>query len=185
MNESAAGVPIGRDFCTGTKYIGTEEALVGSGLIQCAWLANLGGWRRQIARLPDGGFQIVGEGKGNRLTNQHKENGAFSVSRNRDGTFTVFAYHRPEEYRQRAAQAEAQWRAKLEAEQERHRPGPSEKSGVIVHVSRLPKNIGDMMNRFLSCELTAMHLVAVTRTGEVIRTSAGAIPEYIRVNDSF
>ncbi|MBI2278312.1 MAG: hypothetical protein HYU74_13255 [Dechloromonas sp.] len=58
-------------------------------------------------------------------------------------------------------------------------------SGVIVRVARLPKNIGEMMNKLLSGELNAMHVVAVTRAGQVVRTSTGDIPEFVKINDSF
>ncbi|MBI2278311.1 MAG: hypothetical protein HYU74_13250 [Dechloromonas sp.] len=126
LNNPAPGIMIGRNDTKGIEYIGTDQALVEAGILQPAWLTNLGGMCRQIVRLPNGGFQIVGEGKGNRLTNQHKESGAFSVSRKRDGTFAVFAHHHPDEYRRRKAEEdakyEAEWeveRAKLQAMQEK------------------------------------------------------------------
>lgn len=63
-------------------------------------------------------------------------------------------------------------------------PGSCE-GGVIVQVSRLPKNIGEMMNKLLSGEIVAMHLIAVTKDDSVIHTSTEGIPDYIRVNDDF
>ena len=57
-------------------------------------------------------------------------------------------------------------------------------SGVIIQVSRLPKNIGDIINKFLSGDVVAMHLIGVTKNDEVIRASSDGIPDYIRINDN-
>lgn len=58
-------------------------------------------------------------------------------------------------------------------------------SGVIVNVSRLPKNIGDMLNRFLSGDVTSLHLIGTTNDGKVISTSTAGMLDEIRKNDTF
>ena len=113
-NEFAPGVTVGRGRPSGTEYIGTERALIAAGLLEPAWVTGLVGFTRQIARLDDGGFEVLGEGKGKRVRKEHKEKGAFSVSRNRDGTISVFVFRIHAEY----MKERALWEAKRQAEYE-------------------------------------------------------------------
>lgn len=114
-SELAAEVQIGRNVPTGIEYIATEQALIVAKILEPAWSAGLGGFTRQIARLPDGGFQVIGEGKGQRLTKEHKEFGAFSVSRNKDGTISVFAFRTHAEYKKEKALFDARRESEYEA----------------------------------------------------------------------
>lgn len=111
----APGVSIGREDRAGIEYIGSEKALIDGGYARPEWFSGLLGYRRMIAKTPSGEFRVVGDGKGNRLNNQHKENGAYSIGRNRDGSYSVFAYHHPDEYRRRKAIEDAKRKAEYEA----------------------------------------------------------------------
>lgn len=57
--------------------------------------------------------------------------------------------------------------------------------GVIVNVSRLPANIGEMLNRFMSGDVVSLHIVGVTKDEKVISVSTNGIPDLIRKHDSF
>ena len=57
--------------------------------------------------------------------------------------------------------------------------------GVIVPMTRLPENIGRMLNMYLAGELDAMHIVACTKDGRILNTSAGNMPNVILKHDSF
>ena len=111
----APGVSIGREDTAGIEYIGNEKALINGGYAHPEWFAGLLGHRRSIARTLTGEFVVVGEGPGNRLTNRHKEQGAYSIGRNRDGSYSVFIYHHPDEYRRRKALEDAKREAEYEA----------------------------------------------------------------------
>lgn len=120
QSELAAGIQIRRNDPAGIEYFGPERALIDAKILDPAWITGLAGHARQIAKLPDGGFQVVGEGKGNRLTKEHKEFGAFSVSRNKDGTLSVFAFRTHAEYKKEKsivdAKRESEYLARIEAE---------------------------------------------------------------------
>ena len=124
MNSNAAlpenvapGIRIGRNVPSGVEYIGSEKALIDGGYAEAEWFENLGAAARPIARIPGGGFMIAGEGKGNHLNKEHKINGAFTVSRNRDGSLSVFTYRSPDEYRRRKALDDAEREARYAAEE--------------------------------------------------------------------
>lgn len=57
--------------------------------------------------------------------------------------------------------------------------------GVVIQVSRFPKNIGEMLNRFIKGDVISLHMVGVTRDGRVINTSTSGIPDDIRRHDTF
>lgn len=125
-SDGMPGVTVTNDVPTGIEYAGSEADLLAAGLIEPGWLDGLGSYRRQIARVPGKGWEIIGEGKGNRVNNGYKEAGAYSVSRRRDGLFAVFVYRGPAECRalQAAYKAERDaeydaWRAEQRAEQEK------------------------------------------------------------------
>lgn len=158
------GVNIGREDISGIEYIGSEKALIDGGYARPEWFSGLLGYRRLIAKTPSGEFRVIGEGKGNRLNNQHKENGAYSIGRNRDGSYSVFAYHHPDEYRRRKALEDAQWQVKFEAmkaerdakeqreswllAKEAHAAGdfPERwKNGVLYHLDQLEKLVTGRM----------------------------------------
>lgn len=56
---------------------------------------------------------------------------------------------------------------------------------VVVQLSRLPENIGEMLNRFLSGDVTSLHLIGATKDGKVISTSTAGMLNEIRKNDTF
>lgn len=160
QHELAAGVQVRRNDPTGIEYFGPEQALLDAKILEPAWITGLAGHSRQIARLPDGGFQVVGEGKGNRLTKEHKESGAFSVSRNKDGTISVFAFRTHAEYKKEKslvdARRESEYEARREAErlaseketwqhakEVREKPDFLErwKNGVLYHLEQAEKLI--------------------------------------------
>lgn len=55
--------------------------------------------------------------------------------------------------------------------------------GVIVQVSRLPKNIGEAMNKLIAGEFIDVHVIAVTKDGRVVSTSTKGVPDLIRAHD--
>ena len=130
------GITVTGEATTGVEYVGSESALLAAKLSELGWLQGLGGHCRQIARLPNGGWQIVGEGKGNRLTNAHKEAGAYSVSPRRDGLFTLFVYRHPAEYRALYAAGKAARDAEYAAWREEERAAAEKRiwqRGKAVH----------------------------------------------------
>lgn len=186
----APGVSIGRDDRAGIEYIGSEKALVDGGYADAQWFVGLGGWRRLIAKLPDGGFVIVGEGKGNRLRNHHKENGAYSIARTLAGSYSVFAYHHPAEYRRRKALRDAEGKARYEAwiaeetakeqreswllAKEAHAAGdfPERwKDGVLYHLDQLEKLVTGRMvfTDFPDVGLSADQIKVASTAAEVLR----------------
>lgn len=62
---------------------------------------------------------------------------------------------------------------------------PTSEKGVVIQVSRFPKNIGHMLNRFIAGDVISLHMVGVTREGGLINTSTSGIPDDIRRHDSF
>jgi hypothetical protein len=56
---------------------------------------------------------------------------------------------------------------------------------VIVPMTRLPENIGRMLNMYLSGEVTTMHILAVTKDEKIINTSVGNVPNVMAKHDSF
>lgn len=56
---------------------------------------------------------------------------------------------------------------------------------VIVPMTRLPENIGRMLNMYLSGELVSLHIIGATRDGQVINTSTKEMFADIRQHDSF
>lgn len=56
---------------------------------------------------------------------------------------------------------------------------------VIVPITRLPENIGQMMNMYLSGEVTTMHIIAITKDEKIINTSVGDVPNVMVEHDSF
>lgn len=147
QSELPAGVQIGRKGPTGIEYFGTEQALTDAKLLEAAWIDGLAGHARQIARLPDGGFQIVGEGKGQRLTKEHKELGAFSVSRNKDGTISVFAFRNHAEYKNEKsvadAKRESEYIAWIEAERLANKKETWKRAKEVCEQSDFPKRWKD------------------------------------------
>lgn len=163
-SELPTGVQIGSNRPTGVEYFGTEQALIDAKILEPAWVDALGGFSRQIARLPDGGYQVIGEGVGNRLRKEHKERGAFSVSRNRDGTISVFVFRTPEEYKkekalydtqreseyiayieaQRLAKEKETWQLAKEAHEQSDFP-KRWKDGVLYHIEHAEKLIEGKM----------------------------------------
>lgn len=158
------GVSIGREDRSIIEYIGNEKALIDGGYAKPEWFAGLLGYRRMIVKTPSGDFTIIGEGKGNRLTKEHKERGAYSIGRNRDGSYSVFVYHHPDEYRRRKDIEDAQWKAKHEAwkveeaakeqqtawlqAKEAHAEGSFTirwKNGVLYHLDQLEKLVTGRM----------------------------------------
>ncbi|MDR1888350.1 MAG: hypothetical protein LBQ81_03060 [Zoogloeaceae bacterium] len=63
------------------EYRGTEHDLLAAGLIFPGWVDGLGERARQIVVKPGGGFTVVGEGSGNRLSYAFRQQGIFSVKR--------------------------------------------------------------------------------------------------------
>lgn len=55
---------------------------------------------------------------------------------------------------------------------------------VIVPMTRLPENIGRMLNMYLSGEVTSLHIIGTTSDGRVISASTKGIPDLIRGHDS-
>lgn len=117
-NEQQTEALVSEEWGTGVKHIGSAAALVAAGLVEPGWLDGLAGHRRQIARQANGGWEIVGSGKGNRLTNAHKEAGAFSVGRRLDGRLELFAYFPPAVARERKAAAQARYQEERAAREE-------------------------------------------------------------------
>ncbi len=79
------------------EYLGADVDLIDAEIIEADWLVGLGRHARQLVKLPDGGFQVIGEGKGNRITYAHRRNGAFSIKRLTSGMLVVVAYRKPED----------------------------------------------------------------------------------------
>lgn len=55
---------------------------------------------------------------------------------------------------------------------------------VIVPITRLPENIGRVLNMYLSGDVTTLHICAITRDGKILNTGAGDLPSVLRENDS-
>lgn len=56
---------------------------------------------------------------------------------------------------------------------------------VIVPITRLPENIGRMLNMYLSGDVISLHIIAATSDGRVINTSTEGMLDEIRKHDSF
>ena len=63
--------------------------------------------------------------------------------------------------------------------------GMSSDKCVVVPLSRLPQNIGDMLNQFMSGDVTSLHIVGVTKAGSVISTSSAGMLNEVKRNDTF
>ena len=96
-----AGVRLEHDYSNQQVFVANESAFVSAGWIRPEWLAGLGRYARQIALDPQGGFSIIHEGKGFRLTHQHLEAGAVSVRRLDDGQMQFTKYKTMTERRER------------------------------------------------------------------------------------
>jgi len=55
---------------------------------------------------------------------------------------------------------------------------------VVVPLSRLPENIGRMLNMYLSGEVVSLHLIGATRDGRVINTSSEGMLDEVKRHDS-
>lgn len=163
----APGVRIGRDESTGIERIGSDTALVSAGFAEAEWFVGLGGLRRHIARLPDGGFVVVGEGRGNRMTNQHKECGAYSIGRNRDGSFSVFAYRHPDEYRERKVVDRAAWLARNEAWRAEQAEKEQRRAWLLAKDARAE---GDFPSRWKNGVLHHLEQVEMLISGRMVFT---------------
>lgn len=98
-----AGVAIADESSSQVAYRGSESALLAAGIIQAEWIEGLGRLSRQIAINPSGGFSILGEGKGARITHAHRQHGAFTVKRLADGDIVARKYRTIAEEREREA----------------------------------------------------------------------------------
>lgn len=78
-------------------YVGTDAACLAAGILKAEWLEGLGHLARQIAVDPAGGFTVLGEGKGNRIKRTHREHGALTIKRLRDGSLQVECLRTPAE----------------------------------------------------------------------------------------
>lgn len=208
VENVAPGVRVGRDETTGIEYIGSEEALILGGYAKAEWFVGLGGFRRFVSRLADGTYIVLGEGKGNRVTNLHKENGACSIGRNRDASFSVFVYRHPDEYRKRKAKLIAErdaehaaWVAKQEEKKQKeawvlakeaHSEGDFPKrwkDGVLYHLGQAEKLIkGEMVftdfpDVGLSSGDIAAACAAVTELRRVLQSCRPKIKDRIQVSN--
>lgn len=143
------GVSILGEYSSGIRYAGTERDLIAGGILKPEWIDGLGKNSRLIALSSDGGFQIVGEGKGNRLTHQHRDRGAYSAKRLPDGNIILFKYRtRAEEMAIRLVDQEqqkndAQQKTWQLAKRAHSQPDLPErwKNGVLHHVEQAEKLI--------------------------------------------
>jgi hypothetical protein len=109
-----AGVSFVHEYDALQRFVGAESALISAGWVRPEWLEGLGRYARQIALNQQGGFSIIGEGKGNRLKHEHREAGAVSVRRRVDGLIELTKYRAPTEIRER----ERLWREERAREAE-------------------------------------------------------------------
>lgn len=165
--DIAPGVSIGREDISGIEYIGSEKALIDGGYARPEWFAGLLRYRRTIVKTPSGEFRVIGEGKGNRLNNQHKENGAYSIGRNRDGSYSVFAYHHPDEYQRRKAIEHAKWKAKHEAREAEHAAKEQLESWLQAKEAHAT---GDYPNRWRNGVLYHLEQIEMLVTGRAVFT---------------
>lgn len=86
------GVFINRECDSQIQYSGTEAAMLAAGLIQAEWLEGLSTYTRSIVLAPDSGFLILREGKGNCITNAHRDAGAITIKRLKGGELQVSKY---------------------------------------------------------------------------------------------
>ena len=57
---------------------------------------------------------------------------------------------------------------------------------VVREIRRtvLPKDIYDLIEAYMFGDITALHVIALSKNDQIISVSAGAVPDYIAANDS-
>lgn len=48
----------------------------------------------------------------------------------------------------------------------------------------LPQDVFELVEGYMLGTIKTLHMIAVTKNGQIIRVSAGSIPDYIAANDS-
>lgn len=86
------GVSIISEWDSQIQYSGTEAAMLAAGLIRAEWLEGLSTYTRSIVLAPDSGFLILRKGKGNCITNAHRDAGAITIKRLKGGGLQVSKY---------------------------------------------------------------------------------------------
>ncbi|MDD5177376.1 MAG: hypothetical protein PHQ05_13240 [Sterolibacterium sp.] len=81
------------------SYRGTQTALLAAGIVLPEWLEGLGRYARYIALNPEGGFLIIGEGRGRHISNAHRELGAVSIKQYPNGMMCVDKFRTAHEER--------------------------------------------------------------------------------------
>jgi hypothetical protein len=157
-NDSSlpSGVSITREWSSQIQYQGTETALLASGLIRAEWIEGLGRFSRQIAIDPAGGFQIVGEGKGSRLTHAHRDNGALTIKRLPDGNILVGKFRTITEERDIEQARQEEWARERE-----------QKAWITAKVARGER---DFLAEWKDNILRELNSIARLSEGELIYT---------------
>ena len=143
------GVSIRRDHPSGIEYVGTEQALLAGSLLKPEAIEGLGRFTRLCTLSPGGCLRIIGEGKGKRITHEHRDLGAYTVKRLPDGNISLFKYrtrleemainHANRERQSKEAQQET-WQLAKQAHSQPDFP-QRWKSGVLHFVEQAEKVI--------------------------------------------
>lgn len=96
-NAAPAGLSVIFDRPRGIEYVGPATAYMDAGILQPEWIEGLGRLTRQIALNADGSFTILGGGKGNRITDERRQLGAYSIKRKPNGMLHVTCFRTPAE----------------------------------------------------------------------------------------